>query len=621
MDSKFVIGLDYGSDSARAIVVNALTGETLATAVQYYPRWQKGLYCNPAINQYRQHPQDYIDVLEGTVKEALAQCPAGTAEQVVGIAFDTTGSTPALTDASGTPLALLPEFSENPNAMFILWKDHTAIQEAAEINKACKEWDIDYSAYEGGIYSSEWYWAKALHVLRADETIRAKAYSIVEYCEWLPALITGVKTSSDIVRSRCACGHKAMWHEKWGGLPSDEFLTKIDPLLTGFRDRLFEKTETADKPVGHLTEEWAARLGLTTKVVVAGGAFDCHMGAVGAGVTPHTFVRVIGTSTCDVMVASYEEIGHNLIKGICGQVDGSVIPGMIGLEAGQSGFGDIYAWFKRVLEFPLHNIIGQSALIDEATKEKLIAESIDRIIPALTAEAEKIPVSESTVIATDWMNGRRTPDANQLLKGTITGLTLGSTAPRIFRALVEATAFGSKAIVDRFRSEGVQIDSVIGIGGIALKSPFVMQTLSDVLDMPIKVCRTDQACALGAAMFAASFSCRWRALSTSRDSPRYSSRSLLTEPHRSCALATFSPCAVTAFFKERFRFSTVRSAFLMRRARTPCAPPEASACAFNAASCPLALLKSAASVRTLSPSRARAAPSFPVGEFSRWRTV
>ena len=390
-----------------------------------------------------------------------------------------------------------------PHAMFILWKDHTAIQEAAEINKACKEWDIDYSAYEGGIYSSEWYWAKALHVLRADETIRAKAYSIVEYCEWLPALITGVKTSSDIVRSRCACGHKAMWHEKWGGLPSDEFLTKIDPLLTGFRDRLFEKTETADKPVGHLTEEWAARLGLTTKVVVAGGAFDCHMGAVGAGVTPHTFVRVIGTSTCDVMVASYEEIGHNLIKGICGQVDGSVIPGMIGLEAGQSGFGDIYAWFKRVLEFPLHNIIGQSALIDEATKEKLIAESIDRIIPALTAEAEKIPVSESTVIATDWMNGRRTPDANQLLKGTITGLTLGSTAPRIFRALVEATAFGSKAIVDRFRSEGVQIDSVIGIGGIALKSPFVMQTLSDVLDMPIKVCRTDQACALGAAMFAA----------------------------------------------------------------------------------------------------------------------
>lgn len=500
---KYVIGLDYGSDSARAIVVNAQTGEQLATAVKYYPRWKEGKYCNPSINQYRQHPLDYIEALEVSVREALTQCPAGTAEQVVGIAFDTTGSTPAFTDENGTPLALLPEFAENPNAMFVLWKDHTSVQEAAEINKLSKEWDIDYTAYEGGIYSSEWYWAKALHILREDPKVREKAYSIVEYCEWLPALITGVSKSKDIVRSRCACGHKAMWHEKWDGLPSEEFLTKLDPALAGFRNRLFTKTETADKAVGTLSPEWAKRLGLTTNVVVAGGAFDCHMGAVGAGVTPHTFVRVIGTSTCDVMVASYEEIGHNLIRGICGQVDGSVIPGMVGLEAGQSGFGDIYAWFKRVLEFPLKNIIGHSSLIDEATKAKLIEEACDRIIPALTAEAEKIPVNESTIIATDWMNGRRTPDANQLLKGTITGLTLGSTAPRIFRALVEATAFGSKAIVDRFRNEGVRIDNVIGIGGIALKSPFVMQTLSDVLNMPIKVCKTDQACALGAAMFAA----------------------------------------------------------------------------------------------------------------------
>ncbi len=503
MNKKYVIGLDYGSDSARAIVVNAATGETLATAVKHYPRWQEGLYCNPAINQYRQHPQDYIDVLESTVTEALSQCPAGTAQQVVGIAFDTTGSTPAFTDASGTPLALLPEFAENPNAMFVLWKDHTAVKEAAEINQACATSPTDYSAYVGGIYSSEWFWAKALHVLRQDEAVRQKAYSIVEYCEWLPALITGVQASKDIIRSRCACGHKAMWHKQWGGLPSEEFLAGIDPLLAGFRDRLFTETQTADKPVGHLSEEWAKRLGLTTNVVVAGGAFDCHMGAVGAGVTPHTFVRVIGTSTCDIMVASPEEIGDKLIKGICGQVDGSVIPGMIGLEAGQSAFGDVYAWFKRVLEFPLRNIIGASKLIDESTKEALINEAIDQIIPALTAEAEKIPVSESTIIATDWMNGRRTPDANQLLKGTITGLTLSSTAPLIFRALVEATAFGSKAIVDRFRNEGVRIDNVIGIGGIALKSPFVMQTLSDVLNMPIKVCRTDQACALGAAMFAA----------------------------------------------------------------------------------------------------------------------
>lgn len=500
---KFVIGLDYGSDSARAVVVNAQNGNILATAVKYYPRWQKGLYCNPGINQYRQHPLDYIEVLEGTVKEALAACPAGTAEQVVGMAFDTTGSTPAFTNEAGTPLALLPEFAENPNAMFVLWKDHTAVKEAAEINKLCQEWDIDYSAYEGGIYSSEWFWAKALHVLRQDEAVRAKAYSIVEHCEWLPALLTGVNKSSDTVRSRCAEGHKAMWHEKWGGLPGEDFLTTLDPLLSGFRGRLFTETETAEKPVGKLTQEWADRLGLTTNVVVAGGAFDCHMGAVGANVTPKTLVRVIGTSTCDIMVASYEEIGQNLIHGICGQVDGSVIPGMVGLEAGQSAFGDIYAWFKRVLEFPLKNILGESKLINEETKAKLIDEAIDQMIPVLTREAEKIPVGESSVMATDWMNGRRTPDANQLLQGTITGLTLGSTAPQIFRALVEATAFGTKAIVDRFISEGVNIENIIGIGGIALKSPFVMQTLSDVLNMPIKVCKTDQACALGASMFAA----------------------------------------------------------------------------------------------------------------------
>lgn len=499
----FVIGLDYGTDSARAVIVNAETGKTIATAVKYYPRWKEGKYCNPSINQYRQHPQDYIDVLIATVREALAECPEGTAEKVVGIAFDTTGSTPVFTDKNGVPLSMLPEFAENPNAMFVLWKDHTAVNEAAEINALCKKWDIDYSAYEGGIYSSEWYWAKALHVLREDEAVRKAAYSIVEHCEWLPALLTGVSSSKDIVRSRCACGHKAMWHPKWGGLPSEEFLTELDPLLAGFRERLFTDTETADKPVGHLTEEWAEKLGLTTNVVVAGGAFDCHMGAVGAGVTPHTFVRVIGTSTCDVMVASYEEIGDNLIKGICGQVDGSVIPGMIGLEAGQSAFGDVYAWFKKVLEFPLKNILAKSSIIDEETKKKLIEETSDRIIPELTAEAEKIPMEESTIIATDWINGRRTPDANQMLKGSITGLSLGSDAPRIFRALVEATAFGGKAIVDRFRNEGVKIDNVIGIGGIALKSPFVMQTLSDVLNMPVKVCNTDQACALGAAMFAA----------------------------------------------------------------------------------------------------------------------
>ena len=500
---KYVIGLDYGSDSARAVVIDAETGKEFASSVKYYPRWMEGKFCIPSANQYRQHPQDYIDVLEFTVKDALSKCPAGTAENVVGIAFDTTGSTPVFTDKNGTPLSMLPEFAENPNAMFVLWKDHTAIKEANEINELSRKWDIDYTSYEGGIYSSEWFWAKALHVLRADEKVRNAAYSIVEHCDWMPALLTGVTTPEQMYRSRCASGHKAMWLEEWGGLPSEEFLTALDPVLAGFRSRLFTETCSSDMKVGNLTPEWAERLGLTTNVAVAVGAFDAHMGAVGAEIKPGALVRIIGTSTCDIMVSDYETMGDKLIPGICGQVDGSVIPGLVGLEAGQSAFGDIYAWFKRVVAWPVENILAKSTLIDEATKQKLIDETMDLIIPALSDEAMKIPISESTVLATDWMNGRRTPDANQMLKGTITGLTLASSAPLIFRSLVEATAYGSKAIVDRFRENGVEINEVIGIGGIALKSPFVMQVMADVLGMPIKIAKSEQACAFGTSMFAA----------------------------------------------------------------------------------------------------------------------
>ena len=472
---NYVIGLDYGTDSCRAVIVEAESGKEVASSVKYYPRWKEGKYCNPLINQYRQHPLDYVETLEASVREALRQSPEGTAEKVVGISFDTTGSTPVLINKEGLPLALMQEYAENPNAMFVLWKDHTAVEEAAKINQLAHKWGIDYTAYEGGIYSGEWVWAKMAHVLKEDTAIRNDAYSWVEHCDWMSALLTGKIRPKEIVRSRCAAGHKAMWLKEWGGLPSEEFLIAVEPLLKGFREHLFEDTYTSDFKIGNLTAEWAERLGLTTNVAVGVGAFDCHFGAVGAEISPKTFVRVIGTSTCDIMVVPYEDMQGKLIPGICGQVDGSVIPGMIGLEAGQSGFGDVYAWFS--------NFVGKS-------------------IPELTAAAEKLPISE-TIIATDWLNGRRTPDANQLLTGTITGLTLGSTAPMIFRALVEATAFGSKAIIDRFLENGIEIESVIGIGGISQKSPFVMQTLADVLGMPIKVAKTEQACAFGAAMFAA----------------------------------------------------------------------------------------------------------------------
>jgi L-ribulokinase len=503
MADKYTIGLDYGTDSVRSLIVNVATGEEVASAVFEYPRWKKGLYCDPVKNQFRQHPDDYLEGLEFTIVEALKQAPAGVAENVAGISVDTTGSTPVAVDEKGTPLSLTPGFRDNPNAMFVLWKDHTAVKEAGEINHLASNWEIDFTRYEGGVYSSEWFWAKLLHVIREDISIFRTAYSWVEHCDWIPGLLTGNTHPKTIKRSRCAAGHKAMWHEAFGGLPSEEFLTALDPMLEGLRDRLYKDTYTCDVAAGKLTPEWARRLGLSTSVVVGVGAFDAHLGALGAEIEPYYLSKVMGTSTCDMLVAPLEEVGDKLVKGICGQVDGSIVPGMMGLEAGQSAFGDIYAWFKRLLEWPLDTILAGSKLLDEETKNRLIDETKGKIIARLSEEAALIPLEESGIVALDWLNGRRTPDANQNLKGAITGLTLGSDAPRIFRALVEATAFGSKAINDRFIEEGVRIDGVIALGGVAKKSPFVMQIVADVLNMPIKVARSEQACALGSAMAAA----------------------------------------------------------------------------------------------------------------------
>ena len=500
---KYTIGIDYGTDSVRAIIVNAANGEEVANAVFEYPRWKAGKYCVPSKNQFRHHPLDYQEGLESSIRKALQEAPSGVAENVVAISIDTTGSTPVAVDRSSTPLALKDGFEENPNAMFILWKDHTAVKEADEINELAVSWGGEnYTKYEGGIYSSEWFWAKILHVLREDEALRHDTYSWVELCDWIPALLTGVDDPHQIKRSRCAAGHKAMWHESWGGLPSEEFLVKLDPLLEGLRERLYKETYTSDIKFGDLSPEWAEKLGLSAEVAVGVGAFDAHLGAIGGEIEPYYLSKIVGTSTCDVMIAPKEEIDNKLIEGIAGQVDGSVAPDMIGLEAGQSAFGDVYAWFKDLLMWPVHNLLSQSNALDVATQKKIAGELSEEIIPRLTEEAEKIPVEESTVLALDWLNGRRTPDANQNLKAAITGLSLGSDAPRIFKALVESTAFGSKAIVERFREQGTRIDGIIALGGVAKKSPFVMQVLSDVLNMPIKVAKSEQTTALGSAMAA-----------------------------------------------------------------------------------------------------------------------
>jgi L-ribulokinase len=416
------------------------------------------------------------------------------AEKVVGISVDTTGSTPVAVDNEGTPLSLLPGFEENPNAMFVLWKDHTAVKEADEINEMARTWGgEDFTKFEGGIYSSEWFWAKVLHVLREDEKVLENAWSWVEHCDWIPAVLVGDTDPLKLKRSRCAAGHKAMWHESFEGLPQEDFLVKLDPLLGGLKERLFSETYTCDVKVGTLSEEWAKKLGLPDSVSVGAGAFDAHLGALGAEIEPYYLSKVMGTSTCDMLIAPVDEVGDKLVSGICGQVDGSIVPGMVGLEAGQSAFGDIYAWFSKVLMWPIENVVSKLEL-DAACKEQIRRETEDKLIAELSEAAELISPDESSILA---------PDANQNLKGAILGLTLGSDAPRIFRALVESTAFGAKKIVDRFVDEGVRIDGVIALGGVAKKSTLVMQIVADVLNKPIKVASSEQAVALGTAMAAA----------------------------------------------------------------------------------------------------------------------
>jgi L-ribulokinase len=499
-----VIGIDFGTDSVRSIVADAATGDVLGTSVKHYPRWAKGLYCDPVENRFRQHPLDYLESMESAVREALAAAGPSVPPRVRGIAVDTTGSTPALADRSGTPLALTAPFAENPNAMFVLWKDHTAVAEAERLNHLARTWGgADYTRFVGGIYSSEWFWAKAIHILEADASVARAAVTIVEHCDWIPAVLTGTSDLTRFKRSRCAAGHKALWHAEFGGYPADAFLAKLHRRLPALKETLGTETFTSDTPFGTLSDGWAAKLGLSRETVVAVGAFDAHMGAVGGGIGRHCLLKVMGTSTCDIVVAAADRRPEPLVAGICGQVDGSVIPGLIGYEAGQSAFGDVYAWFKDLLSWPLEAILPSLTGLSDEVKRDVADRLADRIIPALEQGAAALSADETVPLALDWMNGRRTPDANQRLTGAITGLRLGSDAPRIFRGLVEATAFGSRAIVERFRAQGIRLDSAIAIGGVAKKSRLVMQILADVLNLEITVPAGDQTVALGAAMFAA----------------------------------------------------------------------------------------------------------------------
>ncbi|MBQ7750265.1 MAG: ribulokinase [Bacteroidales bacterium] len=485
---KFVIGVDYGTDSARAILVDAFSGEILAGKTAAYPRWAEGKFCDAAKAQFRQHPKDYLEVLETILKGVIGACPEP--ENIVSISIDTTASTPCFADRTLTPLALKPGFEEDPSAMFILWKDHTAMAESVEINTLCDTKGYPYTCHSGGVYSAENYWSKVLHIVRTAPQVAENAYCAIECCDWISAVLSGCNDMESFRPGHCCLGAKWMWAEEWGGFPPESFFDELDPRLN--RLALPKENFGCDKPAGTLCAEWAAKLGLPETVRIGVGNIDSYSGAVGGGVRYKTIILNLGTSSCYMAVMPKEIYGSKVLPGVFAQVDGSILPGQVGFEVGLSAFGDVYAWVKNFLSWPLRKLDPERAAEIEGT-----------MIADLSEAAAALPEREDAPLATDYLNGRRSPFGDNSLTGTLEGLRLSTSAPEVFRAFVEATCFATKAVMDHLEKGGVEIGRYVAVGGVAQKSPFVMQMLSDVLGKEIEVSSAKDSCALGAAVHAA----------------------------------------------------------------------------------------------------------------------
>jgi len=478
--SQYSIGLDYGTSSVRGLLVDVQSGEELASSVFPYPHGKAGILLDERDPDVaRQHPQDYLDGAQSVIKGILEQVAeahaAFTPDQVIGIGVDTTGSTPMPVDADGTPLALKPEYEGNMAAMVYLWKDHTGHTEAAEITALAAKTRPQYLAKCGGAYSAEWYWAKVLRCLHAAPEVFDAAHTWVEHSDWLPAVLTGETHPDRLKRDICAAGHKAMFHPEWGGYPDEEFLAALDPRLVRLRRTLPDHAFHVGEVAGRLSAEWAERTGLPVGIPVSIAAFDAHLGGVGSGIKPGALVKNIGTSTCDMMVSPLDsDLGD--IPGLCGIVPESILPSFYGLEAGQSAVGDIFNWFVSGIQ-----PAGQGH-------------------EELTEGASKLLPGESGLLALDWHNGNRTILVDQRLTGGIIGLTLQTTPAEMYRAWIEATAFGSRIIMERFEEYGQKVESIINCGGISVKNPLVMQIYADVMGRPIAISRSAQTAALGSAI-------------------------------------------------------------------------------------------------------------------------
>jgi L-ribulokinase len=485
MSTQYTIGLDFGTNSVRALIVDTADGQEVATSVFNYKHGEAGVILSRDPNLARQHPADYMEGTRTSVRRALAEAKKNVRgfkpEQVTGIGVDTTGSTPLPVDERGEPLAFARRFARNPAAMAWLWKDHTSVAEAAEITELARKIRPKYLAKCGGTYSSEWFFSKILYCLRTAPEVFDAASSWMELADYIPAALTGTQTRDKFTAGICAAGHKAMYNESWGGYPDREFLSQLSPKMGALRERLCAKARDVSATAGQLTRDWAVRTGLREGIPVAVGAFDAHLGAIGAGIAPGTLVKIIGTSTCDIAVWPLRGKLAD-IPGLCGIVPGSVLPDCYGLEAGQSAVGDIFNWFVNYIQPG-----GPKAGSHEA----------------LTKAAERLRAGESGLLALDWNNGNRTVLVDQRLTGLLLGQTLYTTPAEIYRALIEATAFGALTIINRFEEYGVRISQVVNCGGIAEKNPLVMQIYADVTGRPMKVSRSAQTCALGAAVAAA----------------------------------------------------------------------------------------------------------------------
>ncbi len=496
---QLVAGIDFGTDSVRVLICDGKTGESIASGISRYSRWAEGYYCDPRENRYRQHAQDYLESLKAAFREALEGSPEGTGALIAGISVDTTGSTPCPVNREGTPLCLLARFSEEPDAMFHLWKDHTAVLEAQEVNEVFSSGDIDYTRFQG-VYSSEWFWAKILHTIRKNPAIREHAHTWVEHSDWMLGLLTGNTAPEKLKRGSCAAGHKALWNSGFNGLPAKSRLLLLDSYLGDIYDRYPSRVYPAGTPVGTLCREWADQLGLSEHVIVGMGSFDAHAGGVGAGIRRTTMVKVVGTSTVDLVIENPENVKGRNLREICGQAEDSIVPGYMGLEAGQPAFGDAYTWVKRLGLWAVRNIPLPDDMIDPATRESQEDYLEKHFIPQIEQQAQAYINHDE--MALDWLNGRRYPSLNESVTSMFSHITLGSDLPALFCAVAKATVFGSRAIFESLRENGVSINEIICVGGIAEKSPFIMQMFADALKVPIQVCADTQVCARGAAIYA-----------------------------------------------------------------------------------------------------------------------